>query len=86
MFTRFEKDILLKPKLQKNIEMKPNCDSKTLYYKITEESETLRGTLPLVLEAGRFKNIQEDNGLCELCKLEDDARISKSLKFNVLVH
>lgn len=27
MFTRFEKDILLKPKLQKNIEMKPNCDS-----------------------------------------------------------
>ncbi len=78
LLVRFESkwfNDMLKPKLQNDIQINHNYGVEQ--YVTADLSRSQRsliaqlrtGILPLALEVGRFKNIQEDNRLCELCEL-----------------
>ncbi len=78
LLVRFESkwfNDMLKPKLQNDIQIKHNYGVEQ--YVTADLSRSQRsliaqlrtGILPLALEVGRFKNIQEDNRLSELREL-----------------
>ena len=70
-------DIMLKPKLRTYVQIKHNYETE-LYVKtnLARNQRSLiaqlrMGILPRALEVGRFKNIPEEQRLCELCDLRE---------------
>lgn len=70
-------NVLLKPKLRTYMQIKSNFGPELYVTSRLQRSQRslvaqLRsGILPLAIEVGRFKNIPEENRICEMCELDE---------------